>query len=264
MERPFNMHKHKCVHSKLIKKMKKSFFELCKKAGTDKVNPHGYHFFYPSFLERIRDEKFNMLEIGYGKGQSMKMWCEYFSKCNFFCADIDCEGVVNDRCRVIKANQSKEKDLQKIVKEIGTAKLIIDDGSHNPKHQFDTFTYLFEHLLADEGIYIIEDIETSYWESSPILYGFMVGNFNLMENTNICRDMINQEFSKVKNALKISTMTYGQNCIIFTKQSKEEQRYFDRTYRFDALFNKSNPPKEASKPVASSANIDQKNLSRYN
>lgn len=215
--------------------MKKSFFELSDLAGTDKVRPHGYHFFYPPFLEKMRDEKFNMLEIGYGEGQSMKMWCEYFPNCNFFCVDIDVERVVNDRCRVIKADQSNQEDLQKIVKEINTAQLIIDDGSHNPKHQYDTFIYLFEHLLEDGGTYIIEDIETSYWHPDSPLYGVRIGDFNLMENTSICRDMINQEFSKVKNSLKISTMTYGQNCIIFTKQSKEEQRYFDRAYRFDFM-----------------------------
>lgn len=213
--------------------MKASFFELGREAGTDKVTHHGYHFFYPSFLDKIRDEKFNMLEIGYGSGESMKMWCDYFPKCNFFCVDINIEAIHNDRCRVIKADQSNKDDLQKVVNQIGTTKLIIDDGSHNPKHQFDTFTFLFEHLLEDGGTYIIEDIETNYWNPNAMLYGYRVGNFNLLKNINICQDMINHEFSKVQNTLKISTITYGQNCIIVTKRTQEEQLYFDRKYRFN-------------------------------
>lgn len=217
--------------------MKTSFFELGQKAGTDKVKHHGYHFFYPSFLDKIRDEKFNMLEIGYGSGESMKMWCEYFPNCNFFCIDINIETIYNERCRVIKADQSNNDDLQKIVKQIGTTKFIIDDGSHNPKHQFDTFIYLFENLLEDGGIYIIEDIETNYWKPNAVLYGYQVGNFNLMKNISTCQDMINHEFSKVQNTLKISTITYGQNCIIVTKRTKEEQIYFDRKYRFDFFTN---------------------------
>lgn len=210
-----------------------SFFELCNNAGTDKVTHHGYHFFYPSFLDKIRDEKFNMLEIGYGSGESLKMWCEYFCNANVFSIDINIETVYNDRCKVIKADQSNSNDLQKILKQIGTTKLIVDDGSHNPKHQFDTFIYLFENLLEEGGVYIIEDIETSYWNPTSTLYGYQVGYFNLMRNIGICHDMINQEFSKVQNTLKISTITYGQNCIIITKQTKEEQIYFNRKYRFE-------------------------------
>jgi hypothetical protein len=217
--------------------MKTSFLELGQKAGTDKVKHHGYHFFYPSFLDKIRDEKFNMLEIGYGSGESLKMWCDYFPNSNFYCVDIDIETVYNDRCRVIKADQSNHEDLQKIVKQIGTSKVIIDDGSHNPKHQFDTFMYLFENLLEDGGIYIIEDIETNYWNPKASLYGYQVGNFNLMKTISSCPDMINHEFSKVENSLKISTITYGQNCIIITKRTKEEQLYFDRKYRFDFFTN---------------------------
>lgn len=215
--------------------MKSTFLELGHKAGTDKVTHHGYHFFYPAFLDKIRDEEFNMLEIGHGSGESAKMWCEYFPNSNFFCVDINIEIIYNDRCQVIKADQSSSDDLQKVASKVGSAKLIVDDGSHNPKHQFDTFYYLFENLLEDGGIYIIEDIETNYWHSNAILYGYQVGNFNLIKSISVCQDMINHEFSKVNNILKISTITYGQNCIIITKRTKEEQLYFDRKYRFNFL-----------------------------
>jgi hypothetical protein len=220
--------------------MEKSFLELCRDTGTDKVNPHGYHFFYPSFLDRMRDETFNMLEIGYGTGQSVKMWCEYFPKCNIFCIDINTELVINDRCKVIKANQANKSDLQLVAEQVVRARLIIDDGSHNPKHQFETFTYLFEHLLEAGGTYIIEDIETSYWRPDKALYGYLVGNFNLMQKMDGYKDMINHEFSKVENALRISTITYGQNCIIITKRTEEEQAYFDRKYRFEFMTRKTN------------------------
>jgi hypothetical protein len=215
--------------------MNKSFIEIGQTAGTDKVIHHGYHFFYPLFLEKLRDTKFDMLEIGYGSGESMKMWCDYFPNCNFYCIDINIENTYSDRCRVMKADQSNKDDLQKIVKQIGSAKLIIDDGSHNPKHQFDTFIYLFENLLEEGGIYIIEDIETNYWKPNATLYGYQIGDFNLMKNINTCHDMINHEFSKVQNTLNVSTITYGQNCIIITKRTKEEQTYFDRKYRFNFL-----------------------------
>lgn len=215
--------------------MKESFYNLSKKANTDKVMHHGYHFFYPSFLEKFRNDTFNILEIGYGSGESLKMWCEYFSNSNIFCVDINVEKDINEKCKVIKGDQSKMDDLNKIIEEVQTAKVIVDDGSHNPKHQYDTFVYLFENLLEDGGVYIIEDIETNFWNSNCVLYGYQIGNFDLIGKMYKCQEMINQEFSKVQNSLKISTLTFAQNCIIITKQTKEEQNYFDRKYRFGFL-----------------------------
>mgnify|MGYP000495002342 CR=1 FL=1 len=49
------------------------FKNLGIKHGTDKVNPHGYNFFYPRYLEPFRGDEFNMLEIGYQKGFSCKI-----------------------------------------------------------------------------------------------------------------------------------------------------------------------------------------------
>ena len=39
------------------------------------------------------------------------------------------------------------------------------------------------------------------------------------------------------NKLKISSITFGQNCIIITKQTEEEENYFNRNYRFSYLLN---------------------------
>jgi demethylmacrocin O-methyltransferase len=39
---------------------------------------------------------------------------------------------------------------------------VIDDGSHRPQDVIDSFGILFP-MLADDGLYVIEDIQTSYW-----------------------------------------------------------------------------------------------------
>ena len=104
-----------------------------------------------------------------GSSESMKMSYKYFSKINFFCIDINFETTVSDRCRVIKADQSNSSDLQRIVDQIGTVKFSIDDGSHAPQHQFDTFFYLFENLLEEGGVYIIDDIETTFWDPNGLI-----------------------------------------------------------------------------------------------
>ena len=200
---------------------------------TDKVYYHGYHHFYPQYFDKFRYEKFNLLEIGYGDGASMKTWIEYFPDADITVMDINVEHIESDRCRVIKGDQSKKSDLDKIINSVNTAKLIIDDGSHNPVHQFDTFNYLFKNLLEPGGVYIIEDIEVSYWNPESTLYGYESGYFNLIDSFKKYQEMINSEFTGVKNYLDISSITFGQNCIIITKRTKEQSDYFNRTYRFN-------------------------------
>lgn len=210
----------------------KSFKELSELYGTDKVTYHGYHFFYPKFLESLRDQEFNMLEIGWGSGASVKVWNDYFQNANIFVMDINVE-YVDGRQKVIKGDQSSDEDLLRITNEVKSAKFIIDDGSHNPIHQLNTFYYLFNNLLEPGGIYIIEDIELSYWNKDSSLYGYKVGNVNILHSMLKCNEMVNHEFTKIKNNLDISTITYGQNCIIITKRDIEESNYFKRDYRYE-------------------------------
>jgi hypothetical protein len=222
------------IKSKSEVNLPDSFFDLSKYYDTDKVTYHGYHFFYPQFIEHLRTEKFNMLEIGWGSGSSVKVWNDYFPKAEIFVMDIGVE-YVDGRQKVIKGDQSNEQDLAEIVSQIKTAKFIIDDGSHNPEHQLNTFYYLFKNLLEPGGIYIIEDIELSYWNPDSTLYGYKTGNVNILLNMIKYHEMINHEFTGVRNTLDISSITYGQNCIIIKKRTLDEKNYFDRSYRFSSV-----------------------------
>jgi hypothetical protein len=91
---------------------------------------------------------------------------------------------------------------------------------------------LFKNLLEPGGVYIIEDIELSYWNPESTLYGYKSGYFNLVDSFKKYQEMINSEFTGVNNLLDISTITFAQNCIIITKRTDEEKAYFDRPYRF--------------------------------
>jgi len=221
------------VLEEIVQDTPKDFYNLSLKNQTDKVYYHGYHHFYPQYFEKFRYQKFNMLEIGYGDGASMKTWIEYFPQADITFLDINVQHIESDRCRVIKGDQSKLSDLDRIIDSITQAKLILDDGSHNPMHQFDTFNYLFKNLLEPGGVYIIEDIEISYWNPESTLYGYKSGHFNLIDAFKKYQEMINSEFTGVRNHLNISSILFGQNCIIITKRTQEQIDYFNREYRFN-------------------------------
>ena len=214
--------------------MSRIFEELCTKYKV-KNDYHGYHFYYPIFFDSFRECKFNMLEIGYGEGESLKMWSEYFPIANIYVMDINIEKKIDDRLEVFKGDQSKIEDLILIKKKIKSARIIVDDGSHIPDHQIETFLYFFNELLEPGGVYVIEDIECSYWNPKSELYGYKVGYFDFVEYSKKFIDFINHEYSKKEDNLWISSVTYAQNCVIIKKRTIEEYKYFDRKYRWGKL-----------------------------
>lgn len=206
-----------------------SFYELGAKHGTDKVTHHGYHFFYPRFLEPLRGERFTLLELGYAQGKSARMWEEYFPHAEIFAMDINKSGRFG-RHEVIQGNQDSLEDLQRVAARLGSARVIIDDASHHPVHQYESFNFFFRNLLEPGGVYIIEDTECNYWHPESSIYGYRIGFFNAIEQTTKLVDLVNAEFSGANNDLGVSTLSYGQNCIIITKQTPQERAHFDRPY----------------------------------
>jgi len=209
----------------------KTLYEIGSALKTDKIIHHRYDLAYSRYLESFRDTHFNMLEIGVESSLSIDMWKEYFPKSFIYGIDIFAE-FKDSRSKCFKLDQSSSEDLQIAVDNIPKCKFIIDDGSHHPAHQCMTFTKFFEELLEDGGVYIIEDIECNYWESSSEMYGYNRGHFNFIDVLKTYPDKINQEFSGIDNSLNIATVTFAQNCVIITKQTKEESMLFSREYRY--------------------------------
>ncbi len=219
---------------------------LGKKHRTDKIYHHGYHRFYEDVLNKYRKKNFNFLEIGMDKGESLNLWKDYFPKANIYGLEIN-QGVENDRIVVMKGNQNKITDLKKLIKLTNNCDVILDDGSHVPSHQLKSFNYLFEHCLSDGGVYIIEDIETSYWkkEKNAQLYGYNI-NAGIDSKNNIVSmfqdilHIVNREFiiQNTKNSIKkkskisdyalenISSITFGMNCIIIKSIQVQTNLYF--------------------------------------
>jgi hypothetical protein len=143
---------------------------LAKHFRTDKWGNHRYTPHYQHHLARFRDKPMTLLEIGIGGyaragdgGGSLRMWKHFFPLANIYGLDIEDKSFVEEpRIRVFQGDQSDAALLSRIVSEIGRPSVIIDDGSHRPEHVIATFEALFP-LLADDGVYVVEDIQTSYW-----------------------------------------------------------------------------------------------------
>lgn len=141
----------------------KTLDEIGVLCGTDKCSRrHNYLEVYEKYLLPLRDKEINLLEIGVAEGCSLRMWKEYFQKGNIYGLDfIDRKVLEEDRIVTLKANQASEFEL---TEALGTKKfdIIIDDASHIPSYQQASITALFDNYLKENGIYIIEDLFSSY------------------------------------------------------------------------------------------------------
>ena len=208
--------------------------ELGIKYGTDKITHHEYHKIYDFFLRSFYTKKGSMLEIGIESGSSLHMWLELFPNAYIYGMDIGKE-YIGIRHNIIKGDQSNLDDLTRVKNTINDIFFINDDGSHVPEHQILTFNTLFP-TLCEGGVYIIEDIEVSYWASGglygyPTRYGYKHPD-SIVEIFKDVADSVNSEFAgkrsnRVHHHDKIASITFSRNCIIIVKNTQQ-----DREYRF--------------------------------
>lgn len=128
--------------------------DKCPKRGK-----HTYTPYYYSLLKSRRNRIKKVLEIGVGKGASLKMWRDFFPNAHIYGADYRQEWLIKgDRIDSILCDQRRKEHLVSLIQKTGSdIDLIIDDGSHRPRDQ--VFTCLTLMPLVKKGvIYVIEDV----------------------------------------------------------------------------------------------------------
>ena len=139
--------------------------ELATKFKTDKGIP-GNNFMqnYYTYFRNIKNDRLKILEIGVLNGSSLKTWKEFFPNAHIYAIDINqsCKEYEEDRIEIFIGDQTDEKFLDGVMSKLKGVDIIIDDGGHKMTHQKRSFDILFKYLNQD-GIYIIEDLITSYW-----------------------------------------------------------------------------------------------------
>jgi hypothetical protein len=146
--------------------------EIALEQGTDKEGAHTYTEAYERHLGHLRGSPITLLEIGIGGyadprqgGASLRMWKTFFPRAQIIGLDIhDKSALAEDRITILQGDQGDKAFLERIALEHGPFDVVIDDGSHRCRHVIASFEALFPHL-TETGIYAIEDLQTSYWET---------------------------------------------------------------------------------------------------
>lgn len=135
-----------------------------KKRGTLRKS-RNYFDIYDLHLSKFKNREINLLEIGVAFGGSLWMWKEYFPKAAIYGLDIDeeCRRHEGEGVIIMTGDQTSPADLKEISDRAGGFDIVIDDGGHEMNQQKTAFDTLFP-LLNDGGVYIVEDVFTSYMD----------------------------------------------------------------------------------------------------
>lgn len=213
---------------------KEKFKQLGNLHKTDKVFHHHYEESYPIYLEKFKDKKTSILEIGLMHSASLRLWLDLFPNMYIYGLDKGARDEQSERYSILRCDQSRISALKRCKEKIKhTVSIIVDDGSHIPEHQLLTFNEYFP-ILEVGGVYIIEDVETSYWTKGAC-YGYHTRygkghEKSIIEIFKEAIDGVNYEFSKssdgrVKHQKEIESICFHKNCIIITKREPESREY---------------------------------------
>lgn len=134
-----------------------------------------YFKVYENHLKRFIGKNPVMVEIGILDGGSLEMWNHYFDgKCTIIGIDINDKSDIQNKFRenginniyCLQGDQGDEKFWDKFIKEFGTKgiDIVLDDGGHTMHQQKLSFYKLIDTININ-GLYMCEDLCTSYWPS---------------------------------------------------------------------------------------------------
>lgn len=133
---------------------------------------------YESVFQKFIGKKANALEIGIQNGGTLQILRRYLLNANVYGIDVckkACAQKLGKNIQTFCFSATDAKRVEDSFKDI-QFDIIIDDGSHFSSEVIEAFRIFFSKLKPG-GVYLIEDLHASYWDSHQGGY--------LKENTSI-------------------------------------------------------------------------------
>jgi hypothetical protein len=160
----------------------RDFYEIARRAGTDKVTTHQYQHVYQRFLGPLshdETDEFLMIEIGFAGGASARAFREFLPRGELHEVEVGCVrprtphyndwiydaplfSVMRKEGRLhCGSGASRDFMLALLDKLRRTPAVVIDDGGHSAEEMIGSFNVLFPRLAAC-GLFFMEDLQESY------------------------------------------------------------------------------------------------------
>lgn len=184
------------------------------------------HYFeiYEKHFSRFRKKEVTILEFGVSHGGSLLMWRDYFGKkARIIGVDInpECKNFESQGFEIYIGSQEDRSFLKDLVEKIGPVDILIDDGGHTMLQQVTTFEETYP-LVKNDGVYLIEDLHTSYWEEFG---GGLRRQGTFIEYAKDLIDQLHAWHSRDQGSLKVdeftehtTSMHFYDSIIVFEKK----------------------------------------------
>jgi len=208
--------------------------EIAIKYETDKSSlHHDYCSIYEKLFSSLRYDKFVFIECGIGGyeyidrgGQSARMWREYFPLADIVTFDIHKKHLPNfEGIKVFKGSQIDREFLVDMFTKVGNPTVFLDDGSHVNSHVIETFEIVFP-LLKPQGIYVVEDFETSFYERDGFGGTLDLSDYTVNTSLNYFRKLVDEVNYKYIEGFtpnekfkdQIESISFYRNLIVIHKK----------------------------------------------
>lgn len=176
--------------------------------NTERLIHKWKHYFeiYDRHFSRFKGTDVHLVEFGVSQGGSLQMWKEYFGpKARIYGIDINphCEKLAEERIEIFIGDQEDRKFLKALTKKIPRIDILIDDGGHTMTQQINTYEEIFP-FVDKNGVYLCEDLHTSYW---PKWGGGYKKRGTFIEYSKNFIDYINAWHSVQPRRLKVTDFT---------------------------------------------------------
>jgi len=195
---------------------------------------HYFHI-YDKYFSKYRNTAVRILEIGVCDGGSLDLWQEYFGvDAKIFGIDINpsVTRFTTKNIQIIIADQENRTLLEEYFSDQPPFDIILDDGGHMPNQQKNSFEALFP-LLKEDGVYIVEDIQTSYWKMFDgglrKSNTFIEFSKNILDYVNIDHFRTDDNlplYEPLKKSLinQLTSVSFYDGMVVFTKGDKTPKR----------------------------------------
>ena len=147
-----------------------SLEQIVDNSKTDKNTIHSYLPLYQKLLISKKESAKNVLEVGIYNGGSIKLWSDYFTNANVYGLDImNYENVWeciknNEKIILYTSIDAYDNDffINNFLNKNIKCDFMLDDGPHSLE-SMKQFIKLYSQIMTDDGILIIEDVQSWDW-----------------------------------------------------------------------------------------------------
>jgi cephalosporin hydroxylase len=183
------------------------------------------HYFeiYHRHFAPFRGKPITVLEFGVFHGGSLQMWKSYFGpRTRVIGVDINpmCARFGEKDIKIVIGDQEDRAFLRRLAQEYGPFDVVIEDGGHKMDQQINTFEEIWP-AVSEGGVFLIEDLHTSYWPTYDGGYRregtFIEYAKNLIDQQNAWHSHNKTEFDVDEYSRTIRGMHVYDSIIVFDK-----------------------------------------------